>query len=161
MCAATKNQKDKTTDTTICVNKNGSRNYHLLERYEAGLVLQGTEVKSIRSGSVNLSDSYAVVEHGELYLQQMNISPYTHGNRYNHNPLRQRKLLLHRREVNKLMGAIIEKGLTLVPTKLYWVQGRVKVELALAKGKTKGDKRDDLKRRDAEREIDHAVKRNR
>lgn len=149
----------KKTESLICTNKHASRNYTLSDRYEAGLVLQGTEVKSIRQGSVHINDSYGVFEGQELYLINMSIAPYSHGNRFNHEPLRRRKLLLHRQEMNKLSGAIIEKGFTLVPTKLYWVKGRVKVELALGKGKNKGDKRDDLKRRDAQREMDKAIKR--
>lgn len=154
-------KSEKAGSATICLNKNASRNYHLSERYEAGMVLQGTEVKSIRNGSVHINDAYAIFEGAELYLNQMSISPYSHGNRYNHEPLRRRKLLLHKQELNKLMGAVIEKGYTLVPTRLYWVKGRVKIELALGKGKTKGDKREDVKRRDAQREIDTAVKRKR
>ena len=144
----------------ISTNKNATRNYHLMERIEAGLVLTGTEIKSIRSGTCHINDAYAIVTGTEIFLMLMHIAPYSHGNRYNHEPLRRRKLLLHRQEINKLIGAIVEKGLTLVPTKLYWLKGRVKVELALAKGKNEGDKRDDIKRRDAQREMDVARKRN-
>ena len=143
----------------ISSNKQASRNYSLLERFEAGLVLQGTEVKSIRNGNVHINDSYGVIEHDEVFLINMNIGPYSHGNRNNHEPLRKRKLLLHRQEIRKLIGAVVEKGFTLVPVRLFWVKGRVKVELALAKGKTKGDRREDVKKRDAKREIDSALKR--
>ncbi|MGE4231889.1 MAG: SsrA-binding protein SmpB [Bacteriovoracia bacterium] len=151
--------KQKQTDNNITYNKNASRNYHLTERLEAGLVLQGTEVKSIRQGNVQLNDSYANIEKGEIYLHHMNISPYKQGNRFNHSPTRPRKLLLHKQEIRKLIGSVVEKGYTLVPVRLYWQKGKVKVELALAKGKTKGDKRQDMKRKDALREMDYARKR--
>ncbi|MEW6055406.1 MAG: SsrA-binding protein SmpB [Bdellovibrionota bacterium] len=153
--------ESKGESALICANKNASRNYHLLERYEAGMVLQGTEVKSIRNGAVHLNDAYGTVENDEVYVLNMHVGPYSHGNRFNHEPLRKRKLLLHRNEINKLIGAVVEKGFTLVPVKLFWVKGRVKIELALAKGKTKGDRREDIKRRDADREIDSAMKRKR
>lgn len=154
--------KDKQkTSSVISTNKNASRNYSLMDLFEAGLVLHGTEVKSIRNGSVNINDAYAVLEKSEVFLLNMHVGPYTHGNRFNHEPLRKRKLLLHKHEIRKLIGSVVEKGLTLVPIKLFWVKGRVKVELALAKGKTKGDRREDVKRRDAKREIDTAIKRSR
>jgi SsrA-binding protein len=153
--------KKEATSSLICSNKNATRNYSLGERFEAGLVLQGTEVKSIRTGSVHIHDSYGIIERSEIYLINMNIGPYSHGNRYNHEPLRRRKVLLKKIEIRKLIGAVVEKGFTLVPVKLYWVRGRVKVELALAKGKNKGDRREDVKRRDARREMDHAMKKNR
>lgn len=148
-------------DSLICANKNASRGFHLYEKFEAGMVLRGTEVKSIRAGNVHIHDAYGTIEKGEVMLQHMNIGPYSHGNRYNHEPLRTRKLLLHRGEIRKLIGAVVEKGFTLVPLRLYWVKGRVKVELALAKGKTKGDRRQDIKKRDTQREIDTALKRRR
>lgn len=156
-----KGTASKKSDPLICANKNANRNYHLMDRFEAGLVLTGTEVKSIRAGNCHINDAYAYPNGLELYLSNMHVAPYTHGNRSNHDPLRRRKLLLHRRELNKLIASTIEKGLTIVPTRLYWVKGRVKAELALAKGKDKGDKRDDVKRRDAQREIDTATKRRR
>lgn len=159
MTKATRASKDE--NPLIASNKNAGRNYTLLERFDAGLVLQGTEVKSIRSGNVNINDAYGSLEKGEVFLINMNIAPYSHGNRYNHEPLRNRKVLLHRHEIRKLIGAITEKGFTLVPTKLFWVKGRVKVELALAKGKTKGDRRESEKRRQDQREIDTAIKRSR
>ncbi len=145
----------------ITQNKNATRNFHLLDRYTAGLVLQGTEVKSIRNGTVHIHDAYATIEKGEAYLNHMHIGPYTHGNRFNHEPLRKRKLLLTKTEIRKLTGNVVEKGLTLVPIKLFWSKGRVKVELALAKGKTFGDQRHDLRTKDADREIDRATKRSR
>lgn len=151
--------KGKQESSQICSNKNASRNYSLLERFDAGLALQGTEVKSIRSGGANINDAYGILENGEVFVLNMSVAPYTHGNRFNHEPLRKRKLLLHKSEIRKLIGAVVEKGFTLVPVKLFWSKGRVKVELALAKGKTKGDRREDVKRRDADREIDKARKR--
>ncbi len=143
----------------ICLNKNASRNYHLLDRYEAGLVLLGTEVKSLRQGTAHLSDAYALLQNGEVFLLNMNIAHYSHGNQFNHDPLRTRKLLLHKHEIRKLIGSVVEKGLTLIPLRLFWQKGRAKVELALAKGKTKGDRREDIKKRDAKREMGAAVKR--
>ena len=149
----------KAADALICENKNAFRNYNLLERFEAGMVLQGTEVKAIRQGGVHINDAYGMIEKEEVWLHQMHIAPYSHGNRYNHEPLRKRKLLLKKNEIRKLIGAVVEKGFTLVPVRLFWVKGRVKVELALAKGKTKGDRREDIKKRDTQREIDNAMKR--
>lgn len=148
-------------ESLICANKNANRNYALGERYDAGMVLQGTEVKSIRQGNVHINDAYATVEKGEVFLNLMHVGPYSHGNRFNHEPLRKRKLLLHAHEIRKLTGAVVEKGFTLVPVRLHWSKGRVKCELALAKGKTKGDRREDIKRRDAKREMENAVKRRR
>lgn len=150
---------DKAPPATIASNKNAGRSFSLLERFDAGLVLVGTEVKSIRQNGANVNDAYGLVEGEEIYLINMDISPYSHGNRFNHEPRRKRKLLLHKHEIRKLIGAVVEKGLTLIPVKLFWSKGRVKVELALAKGKTKGDRREDVKRRTANREIDQAVKR--
>lgn len=158
---AAKGEKTGQAESLICTNKNASRNFNLLERFEAGLVLQGTEVKAIRQGGVHINDAYGTLENGEVFLHQMNIAPYSHGNRYNHEPLRKRKLLLNKNEIRKLIGAVVEKGFTLVPVRLFWVKGRAKVELALAKGKTKGDRREDIKSRDAQREIDVARKRTR
>lgn len=159
--ASAEAKKDAKKDPLICGNKNATRDYHLEERVEAGLVLLGTEVKSIRNGTVHIHDAYAMVEGTQVYLLNMHIGPYTHGNRFNHEPLRKRKLLLHRQQIRKLIGATVEKGFTLVPTKLYWSKGKVKVEMALGKGKTKGDRRDDVKKRSAQREIDVAKKRSR
>src|SRR5690554_4033863 len=126
----------------IVDNRKARHDYHILETYEAGIALKGTEVKSLRLGKVNIRDSFGQIKDGEVFLHGLHISPYDHGNRFNHDPLRIRKLLLHRREINKLIGKIKEKGFTLVPTKLYWKNGRCKVELALAQGKKLHDKRE-------------------
>lgn len=152
---------EKGSSAEICVNKNAGRNYHLFERFEAGIVLQGTEVKSVRDHGVHINEAYGGIENSEVFIHKMNISPYKYGNRFNHEPLRKRKLLLHKQEIRKLIGAVVEKGFTLVPIRLFWVKGRVKVELALAKGKTKGDRREDIKKRDAKREVQKALKRGR
>lgn len=127
--------------------------YHILETFQAGIVLRGTEVKSIRQGSVNLGDSYASIKNGELYLCDCHISPYSHGNYANHDPLRPRKLLMHKREIVRLFGKVQLKGFTLIPLKMYFVNGRVKVDIALARGKKLFDKREDIKKRDIEREM--------
>jgi SsrA-binding protein len=142
----------------ICTNKQAHFNYHLEENFEAGLVLQGTEVKSLRDGRANLKDSYASVENGEVYLHNCHISPYPNGGYANHDPERVRKLLVHKREIRRLVGKTQERGLTLIPLKLYFLRGKVKVELALARGKKMYDKREDMKRRDADREIERAFK---
>jgi len=142
----------------VAQNKKAFHDYHIEERFEAGIVLTGTEIKSIRQGKVNLRDSFAQVRRGEVTLHNMHISPYEQGNRYNHEPLRTRKLLLHRTEINKLIGSIKEKGFTLVPLRLYLKNGLAKVEIALAKGKKEYDKRETLKKKDAQREIEKAIK---
>lgn len=139
-------------------NREAYHNYHILETYECGLVLQGTEVKSIREGKANLKDAYASMRNGELWLLNLHISPYGHGNRQNHDPRRDRKLLLHRAELNKLQGRTVEKGLTLVPTKLYFKDGRAKVEIGLAKGKKLYDKRESEMKKTIERETRAALK---
>lgn len=154
-------EKTKPADSGICENKNARRNYEILEKYEAGLVLRGTEVKSIRKGGCSINDAYGVVEGNEVWILKMNIAPYSHGNIFNHDPLRKRKILLHKHQIRKLIGAVVEKGFTLVPTRMYWVKGRAKIEVALARGKTKGDKRESLKKQAANREIDKAMKRKR
>lgn len=134
--------------------------YEILETYEAGIALVGTEVKSIRAGKVNLKDGYAFIRNGEAWLSNVHISPYKAGGEYfNHDPRRVRKLLLHRREINKLIGQVEQQGLTLVPLKMYFKQGRVKISLGLAKGKKIYDKRETVKRRQDEREIARAMKR--
>lgn len=139
-------------------NRQASHNYELLERFEAGLVLTGTEVKAIRAGKVNLKDSFATIRNGEAWLFNCHISPYEFGNRQNHDPLRNRKLLLHAREIRKLTGKVEEKGLTLIPTKIYLKKGRIKCEIALAKGKKLYDKRETERRKDADREARKAMK---
>lgn len=142
----------------IAQNKKARHDYHIEETYEAGLVLTGTEIKSIRSGKANLKDSFARIQNGEVFLHNMHVSPYEQGNRYNHDPLRTRKLLMSKREINKLIGLTKEKGLSLVPLKMYLKGGFAKLELALAKGKKLYDKREDLKKKDAQRDIDRAFR---
>lgn len=139
-------------------NRKARHDYHIHETYEAGIALTGTEVKSLRGGKANLKDSYAKVENTEVFLHNMHISPYEQGNRFNHEPLRKRKLLMHRYEINKLIGKVKEKGFALVPLKIYFTHGLAKVELALATGKKLYDKRDDMAERDAKREIDRAFR---
>lgn len=142
----------------IVQNRKARHVYETLDVYEAGIALKGTEVKSLREGKANLGDSYARVEGGEVYLYNVHINEYTEGNRFNHDPLRKRKLLLHRSEINRLRGRVEEKGLTLIPLKLYFKQGRAKVELAVARGKRQYDQRQDIARRDARREVERALK---
>ena len=142
----------------IATNKQASYRYHLLERWEAGLVLTGTEVKSLRGGKAQLKDGYAQVQDGEVWLHNVHIPPYAPATRENHEPERPRKLLMHRREIDRLVGRIREKGLTLVPTRLYFKGPRAKVELALARGKERADKRRDIAARDAQRQIERALK---
>lgn len=139
-------------------NRKARHDYHIHETYEAGLALTGTEVKSLRAGKANLKDSYARIDNGELFLHNLHISPYEQGNRFNHEPLRVRKLLMHRYEINKLLGKIKEKGFTLIPLKLYFTRGKVKVELALTTGKKTYDKRHDLAEKDAKRDMDREMR---
>lgn len=142
----------------IAQNKKAFHDYHIEETLEAGIALTGTEVKSLRQGRVNLRDSYAAFEKGELYLVGAHISPYSQGNIFNHDPLRKRKLLLHKRELKKLMGKSQVAGYTVVPTKIYFLDGKAKLEIALAKGKALHDKRQALARKEAEREIERAFR---
>ena len=142
----------------IVKNKKARHDYFILSTYEAGIVLKGTEVKSIRETRINFKDSYVRVQDGELWLIGMHISPYEKGNIYNHDPLRTRKLLMHSREIERLRRNLEEKGLTLIPLSLYLKNGRVKLELGLAKGKHLHDKRDDKATRDAKREMERALK---
>ncbi|MFQ6092000.1 MAG: SsrA-binding protein SmpB [bacterium] len=142
----------------IATNRKARRDYHILQTSEAGIVLTGTEVKSLRLGRANLKDSYARVENGQVYLYGMHISPYEQGNRYNPDPKRKRKLLLHRFEIRRLMGKVQEKGLTLVPLKLYFNRGNAKVELALVRGKKEYDKRRAIAERDAQREMERGFR---
>lgn len=137
----------------IARNKKARHDYFIEETFEVGIVLTGTEVKSIRQGRVNLKDSYAVVENGEVFINNMHISPYEQGNIYNTDPLRKRKLLLHKREINKLIGYTTQKGYSLIPLSIYIKNGLVKLELSIAKGKKLYDKRHDIAKRDAERRI--------
>ncbi|MCO5181026.1 MAG: SsrA-binding protein SmpB [Candidatus Promineofilum sp.] len=139
-------------------NKRATFDYEILERFEAGLALTGTEIKSIRENQVSLQQSYVQARGDELWLLEANIAQYVHGNRENHEPKRPRKLLLHRREINRILANLAQKGLTVVPTRLYLKGGRAKVEIALARGKRKFDKRGDIARRDADRQVERALR---
>ncbi len=145
----------------ISVNRRARHDYFIEDTMETGIVLQGTEVKSLRQGKVNMGDSFARVENGEVFLHGMHISPYEQGNRFNHDPLRPRKLLLHKREIRRLIGKTREDGYTLIPTRLYFSKGKCKVELALAKGKKLYDKRETTARREATRRAQQALSRDR
>jgi SsrA-binding protein len=145
----------------IAQNKKARFEYFIVDTYEAGIVLTGTEVKSARLGKVNLKDSYGRIDKGEIYLFNMHISPYSFGNRNNHEPTRTRKLLLHKREINRLIGKTKEKGLAIIPLKIYFLNGKCKVELALCKGKKLYDKRESLKEKDTNLEMKRALKYNR
>ena len=145
--------KEKQAIKIVTDNRKARHEFFIVETYEAGMALQGTEVKSLRAGKANLQDAFARIENGEIYLYNMHISPYEQGNRFNHDPKRTRKLLMHKYEINKLFGKVREKGLTLVPLKVYFSRGRAKVELALAQGKKLYDKRDAQAEKDAKREM--------
>ena len=144
--------------TSIAENRKAFHDYHILDTWEAGLVLLGTEVKSIREGRVNLRDSYARIEQGEVWLCNVNVSAYSHRGYADHEPLRQRKLLMRREEIRKLIGKTVEKGMTLVPLRMYFKSGRIKVAVGLAKGKKDYDKRETIKRRETDRETRAAIK---
>lgn len=153
------NSMDKEAAIKIVAdNRKARHDYHIHESYEAGIVLTGTEVKSLRAGKANLKDAYARIENLELMLHNMHISPYDAGNRFNHEPLRNRKLLMHRSEIDKLIGKTQEKGYTLVPLKLYFTHGIAKVQIGLVTGKKNYDKRQDMAERDAKREMDRAFR---
>jgi SsrA-binding protein len=152
-----KKKKRKAAPGDVATNRQAGFRYHLLERFEAGIVLQGSEVKSLRDGSAQLKDAYAEVRDGEVWLRNMHIAPYKPASRENHDPDRPRKLLLHRREIERLVGKTAERGLTLVPTRLYFSGPRAKVELALARGKEMHDKRRSIKERETRREIERAM----
>src|SRR5215217_5757041 len=143
----------------IATNRQARHRYNLLERWEAGLVLTGTEVKSLREGKAQIKDGYAALRDGEVWLHNVHIPPYAPASRENHEPERARKLLLHRREIERLLGKTREKGLTLVPTRLYFNGPRAKVEIALARGKDVGDKRQTIKEREMKREMERALRR--
>jgi len=145
----------------LSTNRQAEHHYLLLERWEAGLALTGTEVKAVRNGTVNLKDSYATIRNGEAWLLNCHISPYEYGNRQNHDPLRKRKLLLHRQEIRRLIGKAEPRGLTLIPTKMYLKNGRIKCEIALAKGKKLYDKRETERRKTAEKEARQAIRQRR
>jgi SsrA-binding protein len=155
--AKQKGKKRKAEPGDIATNRQASFRYHLLEKWECGLVLQGSEVKSLRQGGVQIKDAYATVRDGEVWLHNMHIAPYLPASRENHEPERPRKLLLHRREIEKLIGQAEQKGLTLVPTRVYFKGPRAKIEIALGRGKDHHDKRRDLKAKDQQREIQRAL----
>ncbi len=157
MATATASSNRAPGRTVIAQNRKARHDYTVLDTYEAGLVLTGTEVKSLRLGRASLVDGFATIDHGEVFLRNVHIPEYTHGSWTNHEPRRVRKLLLHRGEIERLVGKTKESGLTLVPLALYFTAGKVKVELALAKGKRTYDKRQDLARRDADREVARAL----
>lgn len=150
------------TETVVATNRKAFHDYAIEEKMEAGIVLRGTEVKSLREGKVNLRDSYASVDHEQVILHNCHITPYSHGNIMNHDPLRPRKLLLHRKEISKLLGKTQQKGLTIVPLRIYFSpRGKAKIEIALAKGKKQYDRREATKQREAGREVERALKRER
>jgi SsrA-binding protein len=142
----------------VANNKKAYHEYFIDEVYEAGLILQGTEVKSIRAGQVSIKESYCRIRNGEVFVENMNISPYEQGNRENHDPLRVRKLLLHRDEIGKIIKKVEEKGLTLIPTRLYFKNRRAKLEIGIGRGKKLYDKRETLKRKQADREASRAIR---
>lgn len=142
----------------IAKNPTAYHNYEIIDKIEAGIVLYGTEIKSIRNGKVNLKDSYAIIKNGEVYVYGMHISPYEHGNIFNRDPLRSKKLLLNRTEINKLIGMTQQKGYSLVPIKIYFKENLVKLELGIGKGKKLYDKRQDLAKKDAQRQIEINLK---
>jgi SsrA-binding protein len=154
---AKKSGKRKAAPGDVATNRQAAFRYELIDRYEAGIQLQGSEVKSLRAGRVQLKDAYAALSDGELWLHNVHIAPYAPASRENHEPERPRKLLLHRREIERLIGTTAEKGLTLVPTRMYFKGPRAKVEIALARGKDVGDKRRAMKDRDQKREIERAL----
>jgi SsrA-binding protein len=155
------NKDTKDPDDTIepiARNKRARHDYEILDTWETGIVLTGTEVKALREGRANLTDAFGIVKDGEVFLLNLHIGSYSQGNVFNHEPTRTRKLLLHRREIRRLIGAVERQGLTMVPLDLYFLRGRVKARLALVRGKQQHDKREDLKKKDAEREIARAMR---
>jgi SsrA-binding protein len=145
-------------EKNVAENRKAYHDYHILETFEAGMSLLGTEVKAIREGRVNLRDSYAQMERGEVFARNIHISPYSHRGYADHEPLRNRKLLLHRQEIRKLIGKTVERGMTLVPLRMYFKNGRVKLAVGLARGKKDHDRRETIKRRETERETRAAIK---
>ncbi len=150
--------KEKEERKSIAQNKRGRHDYHILDTWEAGLVLTGSEVKSLRNGKANISDAYAILRDGEVQLLNLHISPYEKASYFNHEPTRTRKLLLHKREIKKMIGAVERQGLTLIPLELYFKRGKAKVALALGKGKKVHDKRADERKKDDEREMQRAAR---
>jgi SsrA-binding protein len=158
MAKSSKNGETASADGSIAKNKRARHDYHILETWEAGIALLGTEVKALRDGRANLTDAYGVLKDGEVYLLNLHIGHYETGGTFNHEPTRTRKLLLHRSEIRKMIGAVERQGLTLVPLDLYFKNGRAKVMLALGKGKKEHDKREDLRKRDDERDMARFVR---
>jgi len=151
-------EKEKTERQVVCTNRKARHLYHILDVWEAGIVLQGTEVKSLRAGHGTMTDAYAELRNGEMFLHHFHINPYEQGNRYNHEPTRTRKLLLRKKELKKLIGRTVEKGLTLVPLQVYFRNGYAKVEIALARGKKTFDKRRDMAEREIKRDMERGLK---
>jgi SsrA-binding protein len=145
-------------EKVVATNRKARHDYHIGERFEAGIALQGTEVKSVREGKLNLQDAYCSIEHGDVTLLNCHISPYRHGTDTNHEPLRPRRLLLHRREINKLRKAVDQKGFTVIPLRVYFKRGLAKVEIGVARGKRQFDKRTDISDRDSKRRLDRVLK---
>ncbi|MEP6571145.1 MAG: SsrA-binding protein SmpB [Gemmatimonadota bacterium] len=154
---ATKTSRPEEGKLSVARNPKATHDYHILETWETGIVLTGTEVKSLRNGKASIKEGFARLRNGEVFLEGMNITPYEQGNRYNHDPVRSRKLLLHRREIERLIGAVEQQGLTLIPLELYFKNGRAKIALALGRGKKTHDKREDAKKRIASREVARAM----
>ena len=154
-----KNEKEKDSVSVIAGNKKAYHDYEILSSMEAGIALHGTEVKSCRMHSVSLQDSFARIDKGEIFVYNVNISPYSHGNRFNHTPMRQRRLLLHKREILRLSQQVKEKGYALIPLKMYLVRGKIKIQLGVAKGKTFGDKRETLRKKQDDMDMRRAAKR--
>jgi SsrA-binding protein len=151
-------EKGEDDRVSVARNPRATYDYHIVESYEAGLVLTGTEVKSLRNGKASIKEAFGLLRRGEVWLEGMHVTPYEQGNRYNHEPVRARKLLLHRREIERLIGAVEQKGHALVPLELYFSRGKAKVRLALARGKKTHDRREDIKRRIADREMARVVR---
>jgi SsrA-binding protein len=145
-------------EKVVVQNRRARHDYHVLEQYEAGIELRGTEVKSLRAGHITLKDSYADIENGQIFLRDAHINPYEQGNIYNHDPERPRRLLMHKREIVRLGARVAEKGLTLIPLRVYFKEGRAKIEIGLCQGKHTVDKRETLREREAQREMERAVK---
>ena len=149
---------DRSAKVSVARNPRATHDYHVLDTWEAGIVLTGTEVKSLRAGKASIKEAFARISRGEVFLEGMHITPYEQGNRWNHEPVRSRKLLLHRREIERLIGATEQKGLSLVPLELYFLRGKAKILLALGRGKKLHDKRHDLKKKIADREVARAIR---
>jgi SsrA-binding protein len=158
MSRAPDTKKDPDERLLVARNPRATHDYHILDSWETGIVLTGTEVKSLRQGKASIKEAFGLVRGGEVWLEGMHVTPYEQGNRYNHEPVRARKLLLHRREIERLIGATEQKGLALVPLELYFRKGRAKLMLALGKGKKVHDRREDIKRREADREMARALR---